>query len=120
MEPLEEDPSYEHAVDQRVRIRVGRRDLQRTVADTSTAIVKALSKRAPVPLGLSIENLMGNFWVIVNRVISGNPSAFILTPAEVQQRAHRGERDGRVSYWLQPRDYDLPDFMEKWDRIIAG
>ncbi len=42
---LEEDPSYEHAVDQRVRIRVGRRDLQRTVANTSTAIVKALGKR---------------------------------------------------------------------------
>ncbi len=42
---LEVDPSYEHAIDQRVRIRVGRRDLQRTVADTSTAIVKALGKR---------------------------------------------------------------------------
>jgi len=42
---LEEDPSYEHAIDQRVRIRVGRRDLQRTVSDTSTAIVKALAKR---------------------------------------------------------------------------
>jgi len=42
---LEEDPSYEHAIDQRVRIRVGRRDLQRTVSDTSSAIVKALGKR---------------------------------------------------------------------------
>ncbi len=42
---LEEDPSYEHAVDQQVRIRVGRRDLQRIVSDTSTAIVKALGKR---------------------------------------------------------------------------
>ncbi len=42
---LEEDPSYEHAVDQCVRIRVGRRDLQRIVSDTSTAIVKALGKR---------------------------------------------------------------------------
>jgi len=42
---LEVDPSYEHAVDQRVRIRVGRRDLQRVVSDTSTGIVKALGKR---------------------------------------------------------------------------
>jgi hypothetical protein len=42
---LEQDPSYEHAVDQRVRIRVGRRDLQRTVSDTSSAIVKALGKQ---------------------------------------------------------------------------
>jgi hypothetical protein len=41
---LEVDPSYEHAVDQRVRIRVGRRDLQRVVSDTSSAILKALGK----------------------------------------------------------------------------
>jgi hypothetical protein len=42
---LEEDPSYEHPIDQTVRIRVGRRDLQRTAATSTDAIVKALGKR---------------------------------------------------------------------------
>jgi hypothetical protein len=42
---LEEDPSYEHPIDKTVRIRVGRRDLQRTVVKTTDAIVKALGKR---------------------------------------------------------------------------
>lgn len=42
---LEKDPSYEHPVDQTVRLRVGRRDLQRIVAAKSTAIVKALGTR---------------------------------------------------------------------------
>jgi hypothetical protein len=39
---LDEDPSYEHVVDQAVRVRVGRRDLDRAMARTTTAIVKAL------------------------------------------------------------------------------
>ncbi len=42
---LEKDPSYEHPVDQTVRQRVGRRDLQRIVATKSHAIVKALGPR---------------------------------------------------------------------------
>ena len=81
--------------------------------------VKSLSKRAPVPLGASIENLMGDFWVIVNRVIS-EPTAFILTPDEVKRLAHRGEKDGRVSFWLQPNSYEADEFREAWDRIGRG
>lgn len=42
---LEVEPSYEYPVDQAVRLRVGRRDLQRTAANSSTAIVKALGRR---------------------------------------------------------------------------
>ena len=42
---LEQEPNYEHPVDERVRIRVGRRDLQRIIADAPTAIVKALGRR---------------------------------------------------------------------------
>ncbi len=62
--------------------------------------VKALSKRNPVPLGTSLDKIMGDFWVIVNKVATPTPSAFILLPSEVRERAHRGEKDGRVSYWL--------------------
>ena len=63
--------------------------------------VKALSKRSPVPLGTDLEKIMGDFWIIVNN-LSNQPTAFILLPSEVKQRAHRGEIDGRVSFWLQP------------------
>jgi len=65
--------------------------------------VKTLSKRARVPLGKSLENLFGDFWVIISKVAS-EPTAFILTPDEVRRLAHRGERNNRVSYWLQPKD----------------
>lgn len=82
--------------------------------------VKALSKRNPVPLGTSLDKIMGDFWVIVNKVATPTPSAFILLPSEVRERAHRGEKDGRVSYWLQPADYEQEQFREAWERIGHG
>lgn len=57
--------------------------------------IKALSKRSPVPLGTSLDKVMGDYWIIVNKVAT-SPSAFVLTPAEVLERARRGEKEGRV------------------------
>lgn len=82
--------------------------------------VKALSKRNPVPLGGSPDKIMGDFWVIVNKVATPTPAAFVLLPSEVRERAHRGEEDGRVSYWLQPGDYEQGPFREAWERIGHG
>lgn len=82
--------------------------------------VKALSKRNPVPLGTSLEKVMGDFWVIVNKVTSSTPSAFILLPSEVKALAHKGEKEDRVSFWLQPPSYDQERFKEKWERIGHG
>jgi len=82
--------------------------------------VKALSKRHPVPLGGSLEKVMGEFWVIVNKVVSSSPSAFVLLPSEVKELAHRGEKEGRISFWLQPTSYDQPQFQEQWERIGHG
>jgi hypothetical protein len=81
--------------------------------------VKALSKRAPVPLGTSLEKIMGDFWVVINRVATA-PTAHILLPSEVLALARRGEKEGRVSFWLQPPDYDQPQFREAWERIGHG
>ena len=81
--------------------------------------IKALSKRHPVPLGTSLDKVMGDYWIIVNNVAS-SPSAFVLTPTEVVERAHRGEKDGRVSYWLQPPAYEQVQFREAWERIGHG
>jgi hypothetical protein len=81
--------------------------------------VKALSKRNPVPIGTSLDKIMGNFWVIVTNVAQ-EPCAFVMLPSEVQERAHRGEKDGRISYWLQPNSYDTDEFREAWYRIGHG
>ena len=81
--------------------------------------VKALSKRNPVPLGSTLDKVMGDFWVIVNRVADA-PTAFVLLPSEVRALAHRGEKENRVSYWLQPGAYDQDRFREAWPRIGRG
>ena len=78
--------------------------------------VKTLSKRNPVPLGKSLDKIMGDFWVIVNNVMT-EPRAFILLPPEVIERAHRGVKEERISYWLQPKDYDVDEYREAWHRI---
>lgn len=81
--------------------------------------VKALSKRNPVPLGNSLDKIMGDFWLVVNNV-SKEPNVFVLLPEEIRSLAHRGEKDGRISYWLQPTSYDQPQFKEAWQRIGLG
>jgi hypothetical protein len=90
--------------------------------------VKALSRRIPVPLGRSVDNLMGDWWIIVTNVgrpeITGaeteRPECFVLLPSEVRERAHRGEKDGRISYWLQPNQYASTEFREAWSRVGRG
>lgn len=78
--------------------------------------VKTLSKKNPVPLGTSLHKIMGDFWVIVNNIIT-SPVTYVLLPSEVKRLAHRGEKNGRVSYWLQPSSYCVEDFREAWHRI---
>ncbi|MBK0401214.1 hypothetical protein H0I76_18600 [Limibaculum sp. M0105] len=79
--------------------------------------VKALSQRAAVPLGTSLDNIMGDFWVVVNRVTSNTPAAFVMLPCEVRKRATMSGRDGRASYWLEPRDYEEEPFRDAWEAI---
>src|SRR5689334_9673644 len=62
--------------------------------------VKTLTKRSPVPLGISTDSLLGDFWIIVNQVTT-DPRAFVLLPSEVRNLAHRGMKEDKISYWLQ-------------------
>jgi len=78
--------------------------------------VKTLSRRNPVPLGRHLDNVIGDFWVVIT-LVDDNPVAYVLLPEEVRDLAHRGEREGRVSYWLQPRSYDQKEFQEAWHRM---
>lgn len=78
--------------------------------------VKALSKRSAVPLGTSLDKVMGHYWVILNQVLA-TPAAYILQPTEVMNLAKRQEKDGKVSYWLDPPQYEQSGFREAWTRI---
>ncbi|MGX9177740.1 hypothetical protein [Mesorhizobium sp. BHbdii] len=79
---------------------------------------KALSKRHPVPLGGSLDTLRSQWWVITINANSDLPTCFVMTLGEVKAAARRGESAaGKVSYWLQPRDYDQPEYRDAWHRL---
>lgn len=81
--------------------------------------VKALTKRSAVPLGSNLDKVMGDFWIVVNNVTQ-EPTAFVLLPSEVRERAGRNEKNGEISYWLDPKNYDHELFRERWERIGPG
>jgi hypothetical protein len=85
-----------------------------------TVQVKALSKRSPVPLGSKLDNLFGDFLIVCQSITAEKPTCFVLTPEEVKQLAHKGEKNGKTSFWLQPKQYEKPEFRENWDRIGSG
>lgn len=89
-------------------------------ARTRTIQVKTLSKGSPVPLSNKLDHLFADFVVVCRHVIRETPECFILTPGEVRQLVHRGEKNGKVSFWLWPRHYAKDEFREKWERIGSG
>jgi hypothetical protein len=82
--------------------------------------VKSLGKRNLVPIGGSLDGIMGDFWVIVDRVRTDQPRAFILLPSEVGEMAHRNKSGDTASFWLEPPMYDQDAFREAWMRIGRG
>ncbi len=82
--------------------------------------VKTLSKRNPVPLGAHLDNLIADYVVICVRNYPNEPICYVMIPDEVKKLAHRGEKNGRVSYWLQPPAYDSETYKEHWARIGHG
>jgi hypothetical protein len=86
-----------------------------------TVQVKSLSKKnQPVPLGKSLDTMMGDFWVVVTNAASGQPECYVLLPHEIRAMAQKREKDGNVSYWLQPKQYAVEAFHEKWERMGHG
>jgi len=76
--------------------------------------VKTLSNRAAVSLGASLDKLMGDLWVIRNKIATDEPNVFIMTLEEVKRLATRNEKEGQASYWLEPKDYDTDEFRDAW------
>jgi hypothetical protein len=79
---------------------------------------KALSKRAPVPLGGSLDRLCSHWWVMTIDANTASPSCYVLTLDEVKAAAQRGvNAAGTISYWLPPRAYTKPEYHEAWERL---
>jgi hypothetical protein len=87
------------------------------ITKTHSIQVKALSKKAPVPLGSNLENLIAEF-IIICRNVSENPELFVAKVSEIRDLIHKGVKGDKVSYWLQPKDY--LQFKDKWDKIGSG
>ncbi len=77
---------------------------------------KALSKRMAVPLGVNLENLRSRWWIITLAANSDSPVCFILTLDEVKSLSSR-DKGKQQAYWLEPKDYDKPEFREAWHRL---
>lgn len=99
-----------------IDILIYRQDASRT----RTNQVKTLSRGSPVPLSNKLDRLFANFVIVCRHVIREVPECFVLTPEEIRRLVHSGEKEGKISYWLQPRDYAVEEFHEKWDRIGSG
>lgn len=77
---------------------------------------KALSKRAAVPLGLTLEALRSEYWVITVNANSDTPICYVLSLDDVRRVASR-DKGGRRAFWLEVRDYEKDEFLEAWERI---
>lgn len=79
---------------------------------------KALSKRAAVGLGLSLDTLRSDWWIITVNANSDAPCCYVLSLDDVRRIARR-DKGGKQQYWLEPRDYECEEFREAWGRIAS-
>lgn len=85
---------------------------------THTIQIKALSKRDPVPLGNNIKNLIAEYLIICRKVLNDRPEIFISKIDFIKVRVHEGRKGNKVSYWLNPKEYE--DLKDNWGIIGDG
>jgi hypothetical protein len=51
-------------------------------------------------------------------VFDEKPEIFIVKSNEVKDGIHKGKKDNKISYWLEPKDYEK--YKDKWDTIGDG
>ena len=76
---------------------------------------KGSSKRYPVPLGMSLESLRSDWWVITIHANSDSPVCYVLRLEEVRALAGQDKNGGK--WWLDPKAYDRDEFREAWHRL---
>lgn len=85
--------------------------------DAMTVKVKALKSRAAAGFGSSLEGLNFDYLVVVNMHDDSEPTGYVLKIDELRTLMNRNEKDGRISYWLEIRDYENDKFKNAWSRI---
>jgi hypothetical protein len=80
-----------------------------------TIQVKSLSRKNPVPFGISPNQIAD---LVIICILDESPKIYILKAKEVNEKLHKGEKDGRISYWLQPHSYE--EQKDCWDKIGNG
>lgn len=88
----------------------------RNCSTFKTIQVKTLSRKSAVPLGSTIDNIIAEYWIIVNQVQT-NPQSYIMLADEVRMAAHRLVRNDSVSFWIEVPSYSLDNYLEAWHRI---
>lgn len=68
-----------------------------------------------MPLGLSLESLRSDWWVITVHANSDNPTCYVLRLDEVRALAAQDKNGGK--WWLDPKAYDRDEFREAWHRL---
>jgi hypothetical protein len=84
-------------------------------SDGTATRVQVRSLRKPdehLPVGNSLEELYGNFWIIVTDATAEHPTTFVLRVDEVKALAHRAGQ-----YWIDYPHYVRQEWRERWDRI---
>jgi hypothetical protein len=83
-----------------------------------TIQAKSLTKRSPVPIGSNLDSLFADYLIVCRNILKATPELFITSIKKVVPHIHKGEKDGRISYWLQQRDYEL--YKDNWEEIGQG
>jgi hypothetical protein len=61
---------------------------------------------------------MADFVIICAEIFSESPKVYILNREEVKKMVKKMVKDNRVSYWLQPKDYE--GYRNRWEVIGKG
>jgi hypothetical protein len=83
-----------------------------------TIQVKTLSKKNPVPVGTNLDSLIAEYLIVCTKVFDEKPEVFVTEIDAIKSRIHEGIKDGKKSYWLQPKNYE--EFRDDWEIIGKG
>src|SRR5260370_40788248 len=78
--------------------------------------VKTVTGRNAVSLGLSADNIRGDFWIIVVLDPPKDPVSFVMLRDEVRERVTQ-DKGGKQACWLSHKDFFDAKFRDHWDRI---
>jgi hypothetical protein len=87
----------------------------RSAKTMHTVQVKTLSKRNPVPFG-SKPSLIADYLIICR--VGEKPEVFIAKIDNIRNRIEKKTKNGKISHWLQPKNYE--EFKDNWKTIGKG